>query len=59
METGKSNMKKNLKTLGDYEADKKFMVATNRQTEIKLNEINQNPTIQVFFVKDFLAQNHS
>jgi len=60
VETGKSNIQANLTKLGRYNADLKYVVTTNRETEIRIKELLKNliipdkEIIQVFFVKDFL-----
>ena len=60
METGKSNIQANLTKLGRYRADYKYMLATNRETEIRIRErlrdllIPDREKIRVLFVKDFL-----
>lgn len=60
VETGKSNIQGNLTKLGRYNADKKYMISTNRETEIRINNylkemlIPDRDNIQVYFVKDFL-----
>jgi hypothetical protein len=55
VETGKSNIKKNIKTLTDYKADDKLIIATNKETEIKLRQMVPDKSgIDVMFVKDFL-----
>ena len=60
METGKSNIQANLTKLGKYRADHKYMIATNRETEIRIRErlrellIPDREKIRVLFVKDFL-----
>ena len=60
VETGKSAMKTNLMRLQQYQADLKYVVTTNRETEIRIKEIMKDmkipakEAIQVFFVKDFL-----
>ena len=60
VETGKSNMKGNLVKLNQFKADQKIVVATNKETELKIknmiaesHELNHDD-LQVFFVKDFL-----
>ena len=61
METGKSDLQANLMKLGCYEADLKYILATNRSTETRLKNllrdllIPDREKIQVAFVKDFLA----
>jgi hypothetical protein len=60
METGKSDIQANLTKLGRYKADLKYMVATNRETEIKIKEmlkdllVPDRENIRVIFAKDFL-----
>jgi hypothetical protein len=61
METGKSDIHANLMTLGKYKADFRYMVCTNRETEIKIKQllrelmIPNRENIRVLFAKDFLA----
>ena len=60
VETGKSDIQGNLTKLGRYKADKKNMVATNKETEIKIKEmlkellIPDRESINISYVKDFL-----
>ena len=60
METGKSNIQANLTKLGKYRADYKYVVTTNRETEIRIKEflkdllIPDKENIRVVFAKDFL-----
>jgi len=61
VETGKSNLSKNIETLIKARADRRIMVATNKQAELKIRDILSKSSlpgkegIEVFFVKDFLA----
>ena len=61
METGKSDLQANLMKLGRYDADLKYILATNRSTETRLKNLLRDllvpdrEKIQVAFVKDFLA----
>ena len=61
LETGKSDIHANLFKLGKYNADLKYIVATNRETEIRIKEmlkdllVPDKENIQVFFAKDFLS----
>lgn len=61
IETGKSNIETNILRLAKYKADHKFMIATNRETEAKINDmlrdllVPDKENIRVMFVKDFLA----
>ena len=61
VETGKSNIQANLTKLGRYKADLKYIITTNRETEIRTNNllkdllIPDREHIQVVFVKDFLG----
>ena len=61
METGKSNIQANLTRLGRYRADYKYVVTTNRETEIRIKEmlkdllIPDKENIRVVFAKDFLT----
>ncbi|MGB6012970.1 MAG: hypothetical protein WBI57_17050, partial [Desulfobacterales bacterium] len=63
VETGKSNIKKNIETLLKKDCDNLIMVATNKGAERKINTILQKinlpekEKIQVHFVKDFLSKN--
>ena len=60
METGKSNIQANLTKLGRYRADYKYVVTTNRETEIRIKEflkdllIPDKENIRIVFAKDFL-----
>ena len=60
LETGKSDIQANLTKLGKYPADLKYVLTTNRETEIRIKEILNDlivpdkKNIQVFFAKDFL-----
>jgi hypothetical protein len=60
VETGKSNIQANLTKLGRYKADHKYMIATNKETEIKIKEIladlivPDKPNIRIAYVKDLL-----
>ncbi|MDY6839636.1 MAG: DUF87 domain-containing protein [Thermodesulfobacteriota bacterium] len=61
METGKSDIQANLTRLGRYKADLKYMVTTNRETEIRIKEVLRElivpdrELIRVVFAKDFLS----
>jgi hypothetical protein len=61
VETGKSDIPSNLMKLGRYGADLKYMLATNRETEIKIKGILKDllvpdkEEIKVKYVKDFLG----
>jgi len=55
IETGKSDLLKNIIKLLDTRFENVFMIATNKIVELKLKKITkQFPAIQVFFIKDFL-----
>jgi hypothetical protein len=60
METGKSDIQANLTRLGRYKADLKYVVTTNRETEIRIKELLKDlivpdrEIIRVVFAKDFL-----
>jgi len=60
LETGKSDIQANLMKLGRYRADFKYIIATNRETEIMINQrlkellIPDRENIRVRFAKDFL-----
>jgi hypothetical protein len=60
METGKSDIHANIMTICRYKAKMKYILATNRETEILLREILRSnflpdrENIHVSFVKDFL-----
>jgi len=60
METGKSDIQANLTKLGRYKADLKYVVTTNRDTEIRIRDflkdliIPDKEKIHIIFVKDFL-----
>jgi hypothetical protein len=61
METGKSDIQANLTKLGRYRADLKYVITTNRETEIRIKEILKDlivpdrENIRLAFVKDFLS----
>ena len=61
METGKSDIQAKLTNLGQYKANLKYVLTTNRETEIKIREmirdllIPDKENIRVLFVKDFLV----
>jgi hypothetical protein len=61
VETGKSDIPSNLMKLGRYKADLKYMLATNRETEIKIKGILKDllvpgrESIKVKYAKDFLG----
>ena len=58
IETGKSDIKKNLQKLNTFLADDKYIVATNKETQIRINQIIKSlPSHQKIislFVKDFI-----
>ena len=60
METGKSDIHGNLMKICRYKADLKYVLATNRETEIRLRDILKEyflpdrENVQVVYVKDFL-----
>jgi hypothetical protein len=60
METGKSDIQANLMRLGRYKADFKYVVTTNRETEIRIKELLKDlivpdrEIIRVVYAKDFL-----
>jgi len=60
VETGKSDIQASLTKLGTYKADLKYVVTTNRETEIKTKEmlkellVPDKENIRVAFTKDFL-----
>ena len=54
IETGKSDLSLNLLKLKKSRFSRCFMLATNKALEIKLKALSKDPSIQVFFVKDFL-----
>lgn len=61
VETGKSNIAKNIETLLKAIADRRIMVATNKQAEFRIQDtlskspLPQKGSIEIFFVKDFLS----
>ena len=60
LETGKSDIHGNLMKICRYKADLKYVLATNRETEVRLRDILKEyflpdrENIQVVYVKDFL-----
>lgn len=63
VETGKSNIKKNIQTILNHEADQRIMIATNQSAELKIRTalgslpLMGKEKIQVYSARDFLAQN--
>ena len=61
VETGKSNISKNIETLIKSRADRRIMVAINKEAEFKISNILSKLSIpgkdgiEIFFIKDFLA----
>ena len=64
VETGKSNIKKNLVTLAEYEASARFMVATNKHAETVIKQAHEasgkniRDTVAVMSGQTFLRQHH-
>jgi len=62
VETGLSDIEGNLWKLSKYKADKKYMIATNKEAELYINKlfsdllIPEKEKIKIYFVKDFIAQ---
>ena len=55
VETGKSNLASNLSKLENSRVSRCFMLATSKAAEITIKRHSKDfPSIQVFFVKDFL-----
>lgn len=55
IETGKSDIRSNLEKLASSRFPAPFMLATSKETEIKLKRIAEPyPSIRVMFIKDFL-----
>lgn len=61
VETGKSNIKKNIETLLRANGDRRFMIATNKSAELKIRSImaesnlpGQN-RVEIYHVNDFLT----
>jgi hypothetical protein len=60
VETGKSNIQANLMKLGRYKSDLKYVLATNKEAEVRIKEIYEDlivpdkENIQIQFAKDFL-----
>jgi len=61
VETGKSDIQANLMKLGTYQADYKYVLATNRETEIRTRDLFKDllvpdkENIHIMFAKDFLV----
>jgi hypothetical protein len=61
VETGKSNIQANLIKLGRHKSDLKYVLATNKEAEMKIREIFNDlivpdkENIQILFAKDFLT----
>jgi hypothetical protein len=64
IETGKSDIKKNIETLLKLTADRLIMIATNPQAALKIKSILENinlpekEKIEIYLAKDFLSENH-
>ena len=56
VETGKSDIKKNIETLKQYDAGRKFMIATNPEALTKIQSMLTVPTIQSYLAKDFIEK---
>ena len=60
LETGKSDVHANIMKICRYKADLKYILATNRETEIRVRDILKNnflpdrENVRVLFAKDFL-----
>lgn len=63
VETGKSNISKNIETIISRNADRRIMIATNQDAEIKIRSAIQScklpgkEKIEISQIKDFLASN--
>ncbi len=63
IETGKSNIKKNIETLLKQDCANLIMLATNKEAEIKIRTVLNDvrlpgkEKVQVYFIKDFLSKN--
>jgi fructose-specific phosphotransferase system component IIB len=59
VETRKSNTKRNMLALKDYGADRKVVVATYKQADLKAREIlvklGKDSGIEICFVKNFIS----
>ena len=62
VETGKSDIKKNLAKLANYKADERYMIVTNKAGEAKINTVFAKTDhritqhIKVFSAKEFIKQ---
>ena len=56
VETGKSDLKKNLESLEKYHAEKKFMIATNPETLARIRTLITGPGVQTYLAKDFIEK---
>lgn len=61
VETGKSDIDVNLMKLGRYKTDLKYMIATNKETVIKIKKmfidllVPDKENIRIVYIKDFLS----
>ena len=56
VETGKSDIKKNIETLKNYEAGRKFMIATNPGALTKIQSLITGSFVQSYLAKDFIEK---
>ena len=56
VETGKSDIKKNIETLKDYKAGRKFMIATNPGALTRIQSLITGSFVQSYLAKDFIEK---
>ena len=60
LETGKSDIKRNIQTLMDHKANQKLVIATNKQTDNMarhiLSNFHKNHDIEINSIKDYISQ---
>ena len=56
VETGKSDIKKNIETLSAHASERKFMIATNAEALAKIQSMLTVPSIQSYLAKDFIEK---
>ena len=56
VETGKSDIRKNIETLSSHSSNRKFMIATNSEALAKIQSMLTAPTIQSYLAKDFIEK---
>ena len=56
VETGKSDIRKNIETLSSHPSNRRFMIATNPEALAKIQSMLTIPNIQSYLAKDFIEK---